>query len=147
MPTYPAHEDLGLVDNDMTEDMRKAPAVTEALRSDRPISHHNHQGDLNTMKPQTECKHCTVKTEGTDVCAFCANYTPPTTPAQQLDVAINRVDLLRADLNVVLDQLPGDAPLFACADLTTAICHLKRAAVALGRASDLLEADARAVLR
>jgi hypothetical protein len=96
------------------------------------------------MTIQTECKHCTVPIEGDDVCAFCANYTPPTT-IQQLDVAVNRVDLLRADLNAVLDQLPAGAPLFACADLTTGICHLKRAAVALRRATDLLEADAKAV--
>lgn len=33
------HADLGLVENDDTEDMRKAPAATEALRKiDHPIT-------------------------------------------------------------------------------------------------------------
>jgi hypothetical protein len=32
MRDYPHHEDLGLVDDDHTEDMRKAPAATEALQ-------------------------------------------------------------------------------------------------------------------
>lgn len=54
MRTYPNFEDLGIVDDDHTEDMRKAPAVTEALRIDQPRSHHNHQGDLHTMKPHIE---------------------------------------------------------------------------------------------
>jgi hypothetical protein len=31
-----AHADLGLVDNDCTEDMRKAPAATEALQTRSP---------------------------------------------------------------------------------------------------------------
>ncbi len=30
------HADLGLVDDDDTEDMRKAPAATEALRDEQP---------------------------------------------------------------------------------------------------------------
>jgi hypothetical protein len=81
------------------------------------------------------------------VCTFCASYTPPETPAQQLDVAVNRIDLLRHDLNAVLGSLPADAPLFGCADLTTGICHLKRAAVFIDRAADQLEADAKAVRR
>ena len=99
------------------------------------------------MTVQTTCTSCTVPIETGEVCTFCMNYAPPSTPAQQLDVAINRDDLLRTDLNAVLDRLPADAPLFACADLTTGICHLKRTSVALRRASDLLEADAQAVLR
>ncbi len=32
-------EDLGLIDDDHTPDMRKAPAATEALRNDNPITH------------------------------------------------------------------------------------------------------------
>ena len=36
MRTYPAHEDLGLIEDDNTEDMRKAPAATEALQYDHP---------------------------------------------------------------------------------------------------------------
>ena len=34
------HADLGLIpDSDHTEDMRKAPAVTEALRSEHHVGH------------------------------------------------------------------------------------------------------------
>lgn len=51
------HCDLGLVDDDRTPDMRKAPAATEALRINQPRSHHNHQGDLQIMMTQTTaCK-------------------------------------------------------------------------------------------
>lgn len=149
MRTYPAHEDLGLdPDADHTEDMRRAPAATEALRIDQPCSHHNHQGDLQTMMTQTAaCKHCTVPTSGTDTCSFCATYVPPESPAQRLDVAVNRVDLLRSDINAVVQELPTDAPLFAVADVVTALGHLRQAAVLLDRANDILEADAKAVKR
>ena len=146
MRTYPHFEDLGIVDDDHTENMRKAPAVTEALRIDQPCSHHNHQGDLHTMMTQiTACKHCTAPTTGADTCTFCATYVPPESPAQRLDVAANRVDLLRHDINAVVQDLPTDAPLFAVADVVTALGHLRQAAVLLDRANDVLEADAKAV--
>lgn len=99
------------------------------------------------MTQTTACKRCTVPTDGTDVCNFCSSYVPPESPAQQLDVAVNRIDILRADLNKVLDSLPSDAPLFGCADLTTGICHLKRASEKINRAAEVLEADAQAVKR
>lgn len=42
-----ALDDLGLVENDNTEDMRKAPAATEALRNEPPTSsHHNHEWEF-----------------------------------------------------------------------------------------------------
>lgn len=97
------------------------------------------------MTTINECLHCTVPTGGGDVCAFCATYTPPESPAQRLDVAVNRVDLLRHDINDVLRDLPETAPLFAVADVVTALGHLRRAAVALDRANDTLESDAQAV--
>lgn len=38
-----AHADIGLVDDDLTPDMRRAPAVTEALRNEpQRGDHHNH---------------------------------------------------------------------------------------------------------
>ncbi|MDN4521419.1 hypothetical protein QYF68_26875 [Mycolicibacterium austroafricanum] len=83
--------------------------------------------------------------EDGDTCAFCMAYTPPETPAQQLDVAVNRVDLVRTDVNAALRTLPVDAPLFAVTDVVIALNHLRQAAVALDRASDALEADAKAV--
>ncbi|MDA4103514.1 hypothetical protein MMON44395_18270 [Mycolicibacterium monacense DSM 44395] len=75
------------------------------------------------------------------MCAFCATYVPPESPSQRLDVAANRVDLLRHDINDVLRDLPETAPLFAVADVVTALGHLRRAAVALDRANDVLEGD------
>lgn len=108
------------------------------------------------MTIQTECKHCTVplndpartsqhETDGT--CTFCADYTPPETPAQRIDVAVNRVDLLRHDVNEVLRGLPINAPLMAVVDIVTALGHLRQAAVALDRANDQIEAAAAEVTR
>lgn len=97
--------------------------------------------------PPAECRHCTVRTNGTDTCNFCQNYTPPETIAQRLDVLVNRVDIMRHDLNETLRELPADAPLMAVVDVVTGLGHLKRVAVALDRATDALEADAAAVTR
>lgn len=99
------------------------------------------------MTIQTLCKHCTVPVDTGDTCSFCASYTPPETAAQRLDVAVNRVDLIRHDLNEILRELPTDAPLFAVADLVTALGHLRQGAIAIDKASDRLEADAAAVAR
>lgn len=95
-----------------------------------------------------QCRHCTVQTSaGQDACSFCQSYTPPETVAQRIDVAVNKVDLLRHDLNEILRELPESAPLFAVADIVVALGHLRRAAVALDKATDALEADAKAVTR
>ncbi|OKH65398.1 hypothetical protein EB73_21905 [Mycobacterium sp. SWH-M3] len=98
---------------------------------------------MTTIDASPHCRHCTVPVPaGADVCSFCATYTPPETPAQRLDVAVNKVDILRHDLNALLNALPADAPLLGVAGLTIGICHLKRAAVMLDRAADQLEAAA-----
>lgn len=95
-----------------------------------------------------ECKFCTVPFEGGgDVCPFCADYTPPETIAARLDGTVGRVDLLRRDVNEILRDLPSGAPLMSVVDVVTALGHLRRAAVALDKAADALEADARAVTR
>ncbi len=99
-------------------------------------------GDIST-----QCRHCTVPTNGSEVCAFCATYSPPETAAQRLDVAVNRIDLLRHDLNEILREVPDTAPLFAVSDVVTALGHLRQAAVTLDRATDAMEADAKAALR
>lgn len=94
---------------------------------------------------RAQCAQCTVPVSGEKVCAFCQSYTPPETTAQKIDVLVNRVDLLRADGNTLLGELSPTAPLFAVADVVTALGHLRRAAVAFDRASDALETDAEAV--
>lgn len=156
MRTYPAHEDLGLVDDDHTEDLRPntrtapvdpvlpAPAGT----AQNQLNHQVEKGSSMTVPISgpvavaQECRHCTVPTDGADVCAFCRTYVAPATLAQQLDAATNRIDLLRRDLNAVLRELPTDSPLFAAVELVTGLCHLKRAAVALDRAADLIDTEA-----
>lgn len=94
----------------------------------------------------TQCRHCTVPiTDSGDVCGFCATYTPPATAAQRLDVAVNRIDLLRHDLNQELQGLPSDSPLWVTVDLVRAQRYLRAAAALIDKASTALEADAATV--
>ena len=94
------------------------------------------------MTIQTQCKHCTVPVDTGDTCGFCDTYTPPATASQRLDIAVNKVDLLRHDLNEELQALPTTAPLMAVVDLVTALGHLRQAAVLLDQANDTLESAA-----
>ncbi|WP_421876783.1 hypothetical protein [Mycolicibacterium wolinskyi] len=103
-----------------------------------------------TVPTPGSCRHCTVplndparasQPETDGVCTFCADYTPPETTAQRLDILVNKVDLLRHDLNKELQGLPTTAPLMAVVDLVTALGHLREAAVLLDKATDQLEAD------
>lgn len=103
---------------------------------------------MTTIAP-IECKFCTVPTsDGTDVCTFCRDYTPPPaepTALQQLTDAVERIDKVRADVNEALRLLPLDAPLFTVTDVVITLNHLRQAAVALDKATDTLEADAEVV--
>lgn len=107
--------------------------------------------DTGTATPSSAptvcCRHCTVPVDNGDVCAFCQSYNAPETVAQKIDTLVNRIDIVRADGNEVLRELPADAPLFAVTDVVIALNHLRQAAVALDKASDALEADAQAVKR
>ncbi|MDH6245736.1 hypothetical protein [Mycobacterium sp. OTB74] len=96
------------------------------------------------MTQRTQCRYCTVPTDSGDVCAFCALYVPPVPPtaAQVLDDAVNRVDLIRSDINAVIRDLPDTAPMFAIVDIVAALSNLRNAAVLLDKATDRLEADA-----
>ncbi|WP_231646366.1 hypothetical protein [Mycolicibacterium mengxianglii] len=89
--------------------------------------------------PPAECKSCTVPTGGADVCSFCATYSPPETVAQQLDILVNKIDLIRADGNKVLRSLPREVGLFQVVDLVTALGHLRQATVLVDRVADALE--------
>lgn len=91
----------------------------------------------------TECKHCRVPVDTGDICAFCADYTPAAdlTVPQRLDDAVNRIDLVRGDINNVLRRLPEDAPMFAIVDITNALGNLRNASVLIDRATDTIEAD------
>lgn len=91
------------------------------------------------MTIQTDCPHCTIPTGGMEVCGFCATYTPPASVAQQIDIAVNRIDLIRADINKALRELPTDTPLFAVTDVVVALGYLRLASVALDKANDQIE--------
>lgn len=89
----------------------------------------------------TQCRHCTVPVAIGDVCSFCDSYTPPETIAQQLDVIVNKIDLVRADGNTVLQSLPREVGLFTVVDLVGALGYLRQAAVLIDRVSDALDAE------
>lgn len=98
----------------------------------------------------TECRHCTVPVAVGDVCDFCKSYTPPDpglTAPQRLDAAVNRIDLIRNDINAVIRELPDESPMFAIVDIVNALWNLRNAAVLLDKATDTLEADAAEVTR
>lgn len=64
---------------------------------------------------------------------------------QILDDATNRIDLIRADINAVIRDLPDDVPMFALVDIVNALWNLRNASVLLDKASDTLESDTKAV--
>lgn len=90
----------------------------------------------------TECKKCTVPAESGDTCNFCRSYVPPANDvALVCDQSVNMVDVVRHDLNDLLQTLPRTAPLFSCLDIVTALGHLRQAAVLIDRAADALEIE------
>ncbi len=148
MTLQPPNTDCALLAEVATPDgVTAGPWLTDASgHLIRTLSDGRIQRGNGDIAPQ--CRHCTVPTPaGQDACNFCQSYTPPETVAQRIDVAVNKVDLLRHDLNEILRDLPESAPLFAVADIVVALGHLRRAAVALDRATDALEVDAKAVTR
>lgn len=64
-----------------------------------------------------------------------------------LEDATNRIDLIRADVNAVIRDLPDDTPMFAIVDIVNALWNLRNASVLLDKAADALEADAGVVQR
>ncbi|MCX2712038.1 hypothetical protein [Mycolicibacterium sp. J2] len=59
---------------------------------------------------------------------------------RRLDDSVNRVDVIRADLNTVLHELASDnAPMFVVVDVVNALYHLRAAAVLIDQANDRLE--------
>lgn len=67
--------------------------------------------------------------------------------AQRLDDAVNRIDLVRADINAVIRDMPEDSPMFVIVDIVNALWNLRNASVVLDKATDTLESDAKAVAR
>lgn len=64
-----------------------------------------------------------------------------------LDDVTNRIDLLRADVNAVIRDLPDDTPMFAIVDIVNALWNLRNASVLIDKATDTLEASARSEAR
>jgi hypothetical protein len=69
------------------------------------------------------------------------------THTQRLDDAVNRIDLIRADINSVIGALPEDVPMFALVDVVNSLWNLRNASVLLNKATEALEADAEEVRR
>lgn len=67
--------------------------------------------------------------------------------AQRLDDAVNRIDLVRADINAVIRDMPEDSPMWVIVDIVNALWNLRNASVVLDKATDALESDAEAVAR
>lgn len=66
---------------------------------------------------------------------------------QALDDAVNRIDLIRADINAVVRDMPEGVPMFALLDIVNALWNLRNASVLIDKATDALEADSEAVTR
>ena len=65
--------------------------------------------------------------------------------SQILDDTVNRIDLIRADINAVIRDLPDDVPMFALVDIVNALWNLRNASVLIDKAADVLESDTKAV--
>lgn len=113
MRTYPAHEDLSLDPGaDRTEDLRREKTTTPVLEH-RGRQTNPHQKVGNTMKAHI----------------------------QRLDDSVNKIDLVRADINAVIRELPDDVPMFVLVDVVNALYNLRNASVLLDKATDTLEAE------
>lgn len=92
--------------------------------------------------PRPTRRHCTVPTNGADICTFCRTYVPPArTPelSDHFDAAVQRIASVRSDLNTLFPD--ESAPLFAVVDVLAALV------VAIDKATDAIEADHKAVAR
>lgn len=65
---------------------------------------------------------------------------------QALDDAVNRIDLIRADINTVIRDLAEDTPMFAIVDVVNALWNLRNASVLIDKANDTLEAASEVTL-
>lgn len=90
------------------------------------------------MMTQTQCKACIITT---------AEPAADQTATHRLDDAVNRIDLVRADINAVIRTLPDDTPMFAIVDITNALWNLRNASVLLDKANDTIESAAAEVVR
>ncbi|BBX00470.1 hypothetical protein [Mycolicibacterium moriokaense] len=67
------------------------------------------------------------------------------THTQRLDDAVNRIDLIRADINAVIRDLPENVPMLALVDVVNSLWNLRNASVLLNKATETLEAAAEEV--
>lgn len=75
------------------------------------------------MTQPTLCTSCTVPTAGTDMCAFCLSYEPPT----QLDVLLSGAHSQARQAAEDLSDALGAGhrvPLLAAVDIVTARAHM-----------------------
>lgn len=151
------HADLGLVDDDRTEDMRPnsrtapvcpvfaAPAGTAhtyqlAQRKQvEPIMAHR---DIPAEQP---CRTCSVPTErAAGICVFCADYEPPASTAAGRgpdDASVCPLEFTRGLVATarfaLLDRIAsGDLSPTAAVDLLDALDHLAAADKLISRADE-----------
>lgn len=87
------------------------------------------------MMAQSECVHCTVPTDGDQVCTFCKNYTPPAGPGDQLAGLAHMLDEMADIASRACSRIPANAPLWSVVDATAAAAHVRTAARLLDRAA------------
>ena len=162
-----AIDDLGLVCDDRTEDLRPntrtapvdpvlpAPAGT----AQNHLNHQVEKGSPMTVPTTGSCRYCTVPATGPDgLCDFCRQYDGPpitdsaltgpgkteghplpATVSQRLDAAVRGIDALRHDLSGIIAALPGEASMCLALELTAAGTRLRDAAVLIDCVADALD--------
>ena len=107
------------------------------------------------MTQTSQCKHCTVPTDGSDLCSFCATYDGPAitdssltgpgmtaTPADGLLAgAHTHARQAAEDLQDVLAELDDNAPLLAVVDAVAARAHLVAAQRLIDKAAERITAQ------
>jgi len=126
----------------MNPEISEAPEAATSGASEPTTRQAIERGTTMTVPINGQCRHCTVPVDSGDTCAFCSSYVPPETASQGLDIAVNRIDLLRIDINDALRELATDAPLFCVVDIVTALGHLRQVSVLIDRVAASLDAEA-----
>lgn len=140
------HADLGLVEDDHTEDLRADENAPGRCWNTAEGESHTHQMNERGkfMMPESAvkvCRHCAVPTDGADECSFCQSYTPPAAyDVRPIIVGADRnAQMAVEDCQDALGELPAAVPLTVAIDLVAAIAHIKAARRLLDRATTQLD--------
>lgn len=120
-----ALDDLGLVCDDHTEDLRRKSEAAPAHSGAASGNASQPDRKAETIMPRNECTRCTV---------------PAGAEKDSLDEAANLVEAARLDLEATVRNLDDGAPLLTVADLYAAAAHLRKAGELIDQAAETLEA-------